>query len=102
MRTRVIRLPSDLCDEDSNWDEFLKHCAGVIEDGSLSCGAQDHGLTHVQKVIFTKGRPLSDTLVPFDLLWRIVLLNGKSLTVNVNARPVEGCRPSILTGVHFD
>jgi hypothetical protein len=34
---RAYDLPTAVCDEDLRWNEFLKHYAGVVEDGSLSC-----------------------------------------------------------------
>jgi hypothetical protein len=79
-------LPTAICDDDAQWHEFLRHYSGVIEDGSLACEGDD--LKLVEKVIFTKGRPrASGMYIPFDLSWDIVLLNKKTLTVEVNAAP---------------
>ena len=51
-------FPTGICDEDARWHEFLKHYAGVIEDGSLSCNAKEHPLKLIDEVVFTKGRAL--------------------------------------------
>lgn len=79
-------LPTAVCDEDLRWHEFLKLYAGIIEDGSLSCQVETGRLKLVSKVIFTKGRTItSGSYIPFDLSWKIVLLDGKTMTVEVNA-----------------
>ncbi len=79
-------LPTAVCDEDPRWHEFLKQYAGIIEDGSLSCQDKTGRLKLVREVIFTKGGPkTSGTYIPFDLSWNIVLLNGRTLTVEVSA-----------------
>jgi len=81
-------LPTELCDEDFRWHEFLAHYAGVIEDGSLSCTAKGTSLKLVQGVVFTKGTPTKEweeSTTPFNLSWTIVLLDGRRLTVEANA-----------------
>jgi len=52
---KAYDLPTELCDEDSRWHEFLTHYAGVIEDGSLSCTAKGTSLKLVQDC-FYKGK----------------------------------------------
>lgn len=84
-------LPTAVCDEDPRWHEFLKLYAGIIEDGSLSCQDKTGRLKLVSEVIFTKGRPItSGTYIPFDLSWNIVLLDGRTMTVEVNAAALPG------------
>jgi hypothetical protein len=53
---KIYGLPTDLCDDDPQWQEFLKHYAGVIEDGSLSCQAKNQALKHVSEVVFSKAQ----------------------------------------------
>ena len=84
-------LPTAVCDEAPRWHEFLKQYAGVIEDGSLSCQDKTGGLRLVSEVIFTKGRSIaSGTSIPFDLSWKIVLLDKRTMTVQVNAAELRG------------
>ena len=79
-------LPTNVCDEDSRWHEFLKHYAGIIEDGSLSCQAKSDSLKRLSQVVFRKGRAAtSGNHIPFDLSWTIVLLDGSLMTVDVKA-----------------
>jgi hypothetical protein len=84
---QAFNLPTEICDDDKRWQQFLKHYAGVIEDGSLSCEAKTQRLKLVKEVIFGKGRrALShDFYAPFDLAWTIVLLDRRKVTVEVNA-----------------
>ena len=61
------RIRTDLTDEDVHWNEFVTQYAGVIEDGSLSIRAENHGIRQVKQVTFTKdqcedGRIRSNTL----------------------------------------
>ncbi len=93
-------LRAAICDEDAQWHEFLKHYSGVIEDGSLEC--QGEGLKLVDKVVFRKGRPRpTESYIPFDLIWEIVLLNGKTLKVEVNASPLPNGKPMIGFTAHL-
>ncbi|MDA2913773.1 hypothetical protein MYX77_07425 [Acidobacteriia bacterium AH_259_A11_L15] len=95
-------LPTAICDEDRRWHEFLKLYAGIIEDGSLSCQDKTGSLKLVSEVIFTKGRPItSGTYIPFDLSWNIVLLDGKTMTVDVNAAALPGGNEMIFHGIHL-
>jgi hypothetical protein len=83
-------LPTALCDEDERWHEFIKHYAGIIEDGSLSCDGKNLPLKWVRKVVFTKGHPQPDSHVPFELSWQIDLLDGRSLLVSVHTAAPSG------------
>ncbi len=95
-------LPTAVCDEDPRWHEFLKQYAGIIEDGSLSCQGKTGGLRLVREVIFTKGGPkTSGTYIPFDLSWNIVLVNGRTLTVEVNAAALPDGNEMILHSIHL-
>ena len=86
-----FNLPTSVCDEDRRWHKFVKHYAGVIEDGSLSCNAKIHPLKLVSEVIFSKGKTeTEDRYLPFGLEWTIVLLDGRRLTVDVNAALLHG------------
>jgi hypothetical protein len=90
---QAFNLPTAVCDEDSRWNEFLTHYAGVIEDGSLSCKAKANSLKLVSEVVFTKGRiraASENTYIPFGLAWTIILLDGRKLTVEVNASAPNG------------
>lgn len=95
-------LPSTVCDEDQHWHEFLKHYSGIIEDGSLSCEDKTQRLKIVRKVIFSKSqRRASDTYIPFDLAWDIVLSDGRILRVEVNAAPLPDGNQVVLHGIHL-
>jgi hypothetical protein len=93
----AYNLPTELCDKDDQWQVFLKHYSGVVEDGTLSCKSKEQRLKHVSEVVFGKARrSLAEANLPFYPSWRIVLLNGKSMTVNVKlGEPIEG-KPSIV------
>jgi hypothetical protein len=89
---QIYGLPTEVCDDDSRWHEFLTHYAGVIEDGSLSCKAKVNSLKLVSEVVFTKGRASAsweESLLPFYLTWTIVLLDGRKLTVEANASVLD-------------
>lgn len=82
---QAYNLPTGICDKDARWHKFLKSYAGIIEDGSLSCRASGK-LNHVKEVTFTKGRPASEgSYLPFNLSWKILLLDGKTMTVDIQA-----------------
>src|ERR1700680_2144297 len=83
-------LPTAVCDEENRWHEFITHYAGIIQDGSLSCDGKNLYLKWVREVIFTKGQARSDSYVPFDLSWRIGLLDGSSIDVDVRAMDFAG------------
>jgi hypothetical protein len=85
-------IRTDLIDDGAPWNEFVQHYAGVIEDGSLSIQAQDHGMNHIKEVTFTKGRESRGefTQLPFEMMWHVELLNGQSLDITVTARPRKG------------
>jgi hypothetical protein len=93
-------LPATICQEDSRWHEFLKHYAGVIEDGSISCVAKAGDLKFVSKVIFKKGRSTEseNNHLPFALSWSIVLLDGRTLTVDLEAAPAA---PGALQAINY-
>jgi hypothetical protein len=98
---RVYDLPTGVCDEDGRWHEFLTHYAGVIQDGSLSCQAKTQRLKHVNEVVFSKGRERPQALVPFDLVWEIVLLDGRSIVVDVYATPLPNGKPMNVHGIEL-
>lgn len=83
-------LPTEICDEHERWHEFLRHYAGVIEDGSLSCKAKAHPLKLISEVVFEIGRAAQNSYLPFGLAWTIVLLDGRKLTVEVKASAPNG------------
>ncbi len=99
---RAYDLPTPVCDEDPHWHEFLKNYAGIIEDGSLSCKAEPNSLKLVSEVVFTKGRPTTwDSYLPFDLSWNIVLLDGRTMIVDVNAAALPGGNQMISHGIRL-
>jgi len=78
-------LPTDLCDDDPAWTSFISAYAGVIEDGTLSCGTSNR-LQAIQEVTFCKGRPLtSDNHLPFVIQWDIKLKDGRLLRAELEA-----------------
>lgn len=94
-------LPTSLCDDEARWQEFAKHYAGIIQDGSISCKNPRLPLKMVREVIFTKGRARDEALLPFDLVWKINMLDGSSLSVELHATPVTGGK-MIFHGLHFE
>src|ERR1700691_1124091 len=87
---KAYDLPTAVCDEAPRWHQFLRHYAGVIEDGSLSCSADSKRLKLISAVVFTRGRPTADTYVPFRFSWHIALHDGKTLTVDAGAAAPDG------------
>lgn len=83
-------LPTGMCDEDQRWYDFLRHYAGVIQDGSLSCSARTESLRVISEITFTKGRPTADTFIPFRFCWIIGLRDGGNMTVDVGASAPNG------------
>jgi hypothetical protein len=93
-------LPTALCDEDERWHDFLRYYARVIEDGSLSCQSKTQRLKHVSEVIIKKGKPRTvDDYAPFDLSWHIVLLDGRSMIVDVSAADLPDASPMLIHGI---
>jgi hypothetical protein len=90
LREFLVRydLPTQICDEDLCWHNFLTVYAGVIENGSLYCGTE--GLKLVKGVKFSKGgRTAPDGYFPFHLKWTILLQeDGKEIELEVNAAPM--------------
>lgn len=102
-RSNGIR--TDLTDDDARWNEFVRHYAGVIEDGSLEIRSQNHGMRHVKQVTFMKGDDARGEFaqIPFNMVWRIALLDGRSIDVDVNARlAMNGAGPMVAWGVHLN
>jgi hypothetical protein len=84
-------LPTAVCDDDARWHKFLKSYAGIIEDGSLSCPAKSAELNFVSEVTFNKGKTAkAGSYFPFDLSWRVRLIDGKTMTVEVQAEQLLG------------
>jgi hypothetical protein len=87
LREFLVRynLPTQICDEDPRWHDFLRVYAEIIENGSLYCGAE--GLKLVKGVTFSKGRETpTDNYFPFHLKWTILLQeDGKEVELEVNA-----------------
>lgn len=84
-------IPTSVCDNDQHWRSFLESYAGVIEDGSLSCSAKNRGLRYVDEVIFVKGDATAwpdatEAYLPFELKWKVKLLDGKTIDVSTGAR----------------
>ena len=80
-------LPREICEQVPRWSKFLKSYAGIIEDGSLCCRAENN-FAFIRDVVFTKGRSRTDdNFIPFDLSWRIGLLDGRTMIVDVSASP---------------
>jgi hypothetical protein len=91
-------LPTDLTDDGERWMDFVKHYAGVIEDGSLSFRADNQGLKYVKQITFNKTIRPDHFRSPFDMTWVITLLDGRTLTVDVNTIYENG-KHSISLGV---
>lgn len=88
LREFLVRydLPTQICDEDPHWHNFLTIYAEVIENGSLYCEAQ--GLKRVEGVRFSKGRRTATNYFPFHLKWTILLQGGKEVELEVNAAAI--------------
>jgi hypothetical protein len=85
-------LPPDLVDRDDWWSEFVRHYAGVIDEGSVSCdGNAAKGLKHVKQVRFGKGTAVLDPACkrPFNMTWQIALLDGRRMDIDVNEIPPD-------------
>ena len=90
---QAYNLPTGICDDDPRWNEFLMHYSGVIQDGSLSCQAKAHPLKLIKEVVFSRGRTPAnskDFYIPFGFAWTIVLVDGRKLTVEVQASASNG------------
>ncbi len=95
------RLPTSVCDEDSRWEGFVSLYAGVVEDGSLFCNAQPGDLNLISGITFTKGRQISGCKLPFDMVWDIRLLDGRTITVNVHALDRPNGEEILFHGLHL-
>ena len=84
---RATGIQTKLTDDDARWSEFVKHYAGVIEDGSLSFHSKDNKLKHLKQVTFVKGKDAvgEHAQIPFDLTWSLALLDGRNLYIDLNA-----------------
>jgi hypothetical protein len=98
-------IRAELLDDNDRWHQFVAHYAGVIEDGSLQILAPNHGMRHVKQVTFVKGSNAMgefDT-IPFDMVWHVELRDGRSLDIDVNARPPKnGAEQMIGWGIHLN
>jgi hypothetical protein len=94
-------LPAAICDEEQRWGKFLTQYAGVIQDGSLSCRAANNGLTLVKEVIFN-GKPQQHKKpAQFEFSWDIILLDGRTMTVDVKAAAFPTGEPMLIHGIHL-
>jgi hypothetical protein len=91
-------LSTDLCDDEPRWQQFLGQYSGVIQDGALTCHAKNKSLRHVRNVVFSTQKQLSlaEQDLPFYPLWRINLLDGRVLTLNVKVGPLIAGNRSIV------
>ena len=88
-----VGIRTDLVEDDARWNEFVAQYAGVIEDGTLAIRSENHGLRHVKQITFAKGREALGEFsqLPFNMMWTITLLDGRSLEVEINTRsPRDG------------
>jgi hypothetical protein len=84
-------LPTDLCDLDESWHQFINAYGGVIEDGTLSLKTNSNPLGAVKQITFKKLGKLSDRHhVSFVIQWRIDLFDGRTLIANVKTVPDGG------------
>ncbi len=81
-------LPINLCDDDPLWFAFIQAYAGVIEDGELVCGGS--GFRNFKKLVFRKGRPLTNADLPFAIDWEIVLRDGQPLKATFHSHQEFG------------
>lgn len=95
---RHYALPTDLCDDETRWQQFLGQYSGVIQDGGLTCHAKSNSLQYVRDVVFSskKRRCLAEEGLPFYPSWRINLLDGRALTVDVKVGPLIAGNRSIV------
>ncbi len=82
-------LPTDLCDVDERWYEFLGAYSGVIQDGSITVKTNKLSeLTTIKQVTFTKGPNLPAAHhVDFVIRWKIELQDGRTLKTDVETVP---------------
>jgi hypothetical protein len=84
------------------WYDFLRLYAHVIEDGSLWCQRKAQRLKYVSKLVIKKGElGQIANLAPFDLAVHIVLIDGRSLTVDVSADKLPNGSPLLLSSIRF-
>jgi hypothetical protein len=84
---KFYKLPTEVCDDDERWFAFVGAYVGVIEDGTLSAGNSKR-LQAVATVTLSKGRVLPPKHhVPFKIRWDIVLKDGRTCRIEVDATP---------------
>lgn len=98
-------LPTQVCDDDDRWNEFLAAYANVIADGSLTCNSQPEDLKLISGVTFTKGHLVKDAHVKdahlaFDMVWDIHLLDGRTLTANAYGFGGRDGKPEMMLWGH--
>ena len=80
------KLPTTLCNDDSQWHRFIQEYGGVIEDGTLAAVGRKSTLQAVEKVTFEKGADLTtEHHVPFVIQWTIQLKDGRTLKTSVDS-----------------
>jgi hypothetical protein len=102
---RANGIRTDTTADDSRWNEFVRHYAGVIEDCSLEIRSPNQGLRHVKQLTFMKGNDARGQFahIPFDMVWHVALLDGRSVDVSVNARPAtNGVGQMAKWGIHLN
>ncbi|MDR3764390.1 MAG: hypothetical protein P4M01_09870 [Acidobacteriota bacterium] len=99
---RDLDLPTSLCDEDHCWHGFIQHYAGVIENGSLSCESKTPQLKYVDRLVFSKGRKIEDTSMPFGLVWNIYLRDGRSIVVETSEKKLPNGMPIAVSGITLE
>jgi hypothetical protein len=93
-------LPTQLCEEDRRWHEFLNYYGKVIEDGTLRCVSKSRRLQFVSQVNISKAEPRpGDAIAPFDLAWEIVLQDGKIIDVDVYGAPMPDGQQMLVHGI---
>jgi hypothetical protein len=97
-------IRTDLTDDNVRWNDFVRHYAGVIEDGSLALKPQHQVLKHVKQLVERVVDPVEAAVVlrVFPLydsglgLKRIAaLLTSEEAPASLHMRRVDGLLPAV-------
>jgi len=86
---REFGLATDLCDDNARWLTFIGLYTLVIEDGSLTLVSTSR-TNAVSSVLFSKGRQLAGTALPFVVRWDIALSDGRWGTLDLASLAAAG------------
>jgi hypothetical protein len=77
-------LPTNVCEEDLRWFQFLTAYAGVIEDGELVYAEENLEMVREMKFQKAHSQPHPEARIPFTIQWTVTLKDGREFEMSLH------------------